>query len=139
MKATGVIRRVDELGRVVIAKEVRDSMGISAGTKLEMSVAQDGVILRKHEVGAGMARHIDQLGRLVIAKEIRKRLDWGTGTPLELFVDGDTLLFKEYAPGCVACGNVTDDFVNVNSKRLCLDCANEVVERVLPRRKSVGA
>ena len=36
MKATGIIRRVDDLGRVVIPKEIRRSLGIRDGEPLEI-------------------------------------------------------------------------------------------------------
>jgi transcriptional pleiotropic regulator of transition state genes len=38
MKATGIVRRIDDLGRVVIPKEVRKSCGIKEGDPLEISV-----------------------------------------------------------------------------------------------------
>ena len=36
MKATGIIRRIDDLGRIVIPKEIRKSMGIKEGDTLEV-------------------------------------------------------------------------------------------------------
>ncbi len=38
MKATGIVRRIDDLGRVVIPKEIRRSMGIREGDPLEMHI-----------------------------------------------------------------------------------------------------
>ena len=38
MRATGIVRRIDDLGRVVIPKEIRRSMGIREGDPLEMFV-----------------------------------------------------------------------------------------------------
>ena len=37
MKATGIVRRMDDLGRVVVPKELRRTMKISEGTPLEIS------------------------------------------------------------------------------------------------------
>ena len=48
MVATGIVRRVDELGRVVIPKELRHQMGIKDGTPLEMFRSADGLVLRKY-------------------------------------------------------------------------------------------
>lgn len=36
MKATGIIRRVDDLGRIVLPKELRQTMGIRAGDHMEI-------------------------------------------------------------------------------------------------------
>jgi stage V sporulation protein T len=43
MKATGIVRRIDDLGRVVIPKEIRRSMGIREGDPLELFVEGDGI------------------------------------------------------------------------------------------------
>jgi len=49
MKATGIVRRIDELGRVVIPKEIRRTLRIHEGTPLEIFTDHDGgVILRKY-------------------------------------------------------------------------------------------
>lgn len=48
MKATGIIRRVDDLGRVVIPKEIRRTLRIKEGEPLEIYIEHDGsVIFRK--------------------------------------------------------------------------------------------
>ncbi|MGI5907387.1 MAG: stage V sporulation protein T [Christensenellales bacterium] len=49
MKATGIVRRIDELGRVVIPKEIRRTMRIREGDPLEIFTDRDGeVILKKY-------------------------------------------------------------------------------------------
>jgi AbrB family transcriptional regulator (stage V sporulation protein T) len=47
MKATGIIRRIDELGRVVIPREIRRTMKIYQGDALEIYTANDGEIILK--------------------------------------------------------------------------------------------
>ena len=49
MKATGIVRRIDDLGRVVIPKEIRKTLRIREGDPLEIFTATDGeVILKKY-------------------------------------------------------------------------------------------
>ena len=49
MKATGIVRRIDDLGRVVIPKEIRRTMRIREGDPLEIFIGRDGeVILKKY-------------------------------------------------------------------------------------------
>lgn len=49
MKATGIVRRIDELGRVVIPKEIRRTLRIREGDPLEIFVDREGgVILKKY-------------------------------------------------------------------------------------------
>lgn len=49
MKATGIVRRIDDLGRVVIPKEIRRTLRIREGDPLEIYTEKDGgVIFRKY-------------------------------------------------------------------------------------------
>jgi len=49
MKATGIVRRIDELGRVVIPKEIRRTLRIREGDPLEIFTDKDGgIILKKY-------------------------------------------------------------------------------------------
>ncbi|MEG1284411.1 MAG: stage V sporulation T C-terminal domain-containing protein [Romboutsia sp.] len=49
MRATGIVRRIDDLGRVVIPKEIRKTLRIREGDPLEIFTAKDGeVILKKY-------------------------------------------------------------------------------------------
>lgn len=51
MKATGIVRRIDDLGRVVIPKELRRAHFIEEGDPLEFFVDGDKIILRKYQPG----------------------------------------------------------------------------------------
>lgn len=48
MKATGVIRRIDELGRIVIPKEIRQTMDINEKDPLEIFTDNGRIILQKY-------------------------------------------------------------------------------------------
>ena len=48
MKATGVVRRIDDLGRIVIPKEIRRTLRISEGSPLEIFTEKDGEIVLKN-------------------------------------------------------------------------------------------
>ncbi len=50
MKKTGIIRRVDDLGRVAIPKEVRRKAGITVGTPMEIFTTPDGIVLKEYNV-----------------------------------------------------------------------------------------
>ena len=47
MKATGIVRRIDDLGRVVIPKEIRRTLRIREGDPLEIYTAKDGEVIFK--------------------------------------------------------------------------------------------
>ncbi|OUM85300.1 MAG: stage V sporulation protein T [Bacillus thermozeamaize] len=66
MKATGIVRRIDDLGRVVIPKEIRRTLRIREGDPLEIFVDRDGeVILKKYspigELGEFAREYADSL------------------------------------------------------------------------------
>lgn len=62
MKATGIVRRIDDLGRVVIPKEIRRTMRIREGDPLEIYTDKDGgVIFRKYSLMSGLADFAGQL------------------------------------------------------------------------------
>lgn len=50
MRATGIIRRIDDLGRVVIPKEIRRSLKIREGDPLEIYTTKEGVCFRKYSL-----------------------------------------------------------------------------------------
>ena len=77
MKSTGIVRKVDELGRIVIPIELRRTLGIDIKDALEIYIDEDRIILKKYEPAcifcgnAGNAHHFN--GKLV-CKECVKGL-----------------------------------------------------------------
>ena len=59
MKATGIVRRIDDLGRVVIPKEIRRTLRIREGDPLEIFTDRDGeIILKKYSpIGEPLQRN----------------------------------------------------------------------------------
>ena len=49
MKSTGIIRKVDELGRVVIPKEIRDNLDIVEKSPVEIFTDGYKVVIKKHD------------------------------------------------------------------------------------------
>ena len=89
MKATGIVRRIDDLGRVVIPKEIRRTLRIREGDPLEIFVDRDGeVILKKYSP-------IGELGDF--AKEYADSLAETIGH-IALIADRDTVIAVAGAP-----------------------------------------
>ena len=51
-RCTGIVRRIDDLGRVVIPKEIRRTMKIREGDPLIISTTENGVLFEKYNVNA---------------------------------------------------------------------------------------
>ncbi|AXY11358.1 AbrB/MazE/SpoVT family DNA-binding domain-containing protein (plasmid) [Bacillus thuringiensis LM1212] len=49
MKATGIVRKMDNLGRIVIPKETRRNLQVDSGDVLEIFVEEDAIILQKYQ------------------------------------------------------------------------------------------
>ncbi len=47
MKSTGIVRSIDELGRIVVPKEIRTKLGINPADPIEIYVEEDKIILTK--------------------------------------------------------------------------------------------
>ncbi len=111
-KATGIVRRIDDLGRVVIPKEIRRTLRIREGDPLEIFVDRDGeVILKKYSP-------IGELGDF--AKEYTDSLAEATGH-IAMIADRDTLIAVSGAP--------KKEFLN---KRI-----SPAVEKIMEDRKPV--
>lgn len=67
MKATGVVRRVDDLGRIVIPKEIRKSLRIQDGDPLEIFTDDNGgVIFRKYDYTENIEDSVQRLWEAVL-------------------------------------------------------------------------
>ena len=83
MKATGVIRRIDELGRIVIPKEIRKNLRIKEGENLEIYVDnEERIILKKYSLMKNMEEFVGMLAESLNAL-IHKNI---------LITDGDVIL-----------------------------------------------
>ena len=111
MKATGIVRRIDELGRVVIPKEIRRTQRIRRGDPLEIFTTGDGeVIFKKYspigEMNAVAAQYTEVLSKsfalttfvadrdriLTVSGSGRRELaDRSISQPLEKLMDGRRL------------------------------------------------
>ncbi|GAA0120816.1 MAG: AbrB/MazE/SpoVT family DNA-binding domain-containing protein [Clostridium argentinense] len=72
MKSTGIVRKVDELGRIVIPIELRRTLDIEIKDALEIYVDKDQIILKKYEpacIFCGNAREITNYKGKNICKE----------------------------------------------------------------------
>lgn len=111
MKATGIVRRIDDLGRVVIPKEIRRTLRIREGDPLEIFVDRDGeVILKKYSP-------ISELGDF--AKEYAEALFDSLGNPV-LICDRDTYI--------AVAGGSKKEYLNKN--------ISELVEKTMEDRSS---
>ena len=87
MKATGIVRRIDDLGRVVVPKEIRRTMRIREGQAMEIYTGREGeIILKKYspieelaECAAGFTKSISTVTGCLVCVSDRagtEKLSW---------------------------------------------------------------
>ena len=82
MKATGIIRNLDQLGRFVIPKETRKAFNLNDGDPIEMFTDGDEIILKKYNPGCHCCGSLDHLTEVLglkicpkCLKEFAKAID----------------------------------------------------------------
>ncbi|WP_040192118.1 AbrB/MazE/SpoVT family DNA-binding domain-containing protein [Clostridium culturomicium] len=77
MKSTGIVRKVDELGRVVLPIELRRTLNIDIKDPLEIFVEEDLIILKKYEpacIFCGEAANVENFRGKNVCKSCAKEL-----------------------------------------------------------------
>ena len=133
MKDTGIIRRVDKLGRIVIAVELRGTFDLKHGDLVEMFVRDKKIVLRKydpnvkHKEGTvGVIRKVDKLGRIVIAIEIRAEFNILAGDGMHLFLNKDEIILEKHEPNCIFCDS-SKGLKDFKGKHVCHKCLQKMV------------
>lgn len=58
MKATGIVRRLDDLGRLVIPKEIRKKYKLKEGDSIEFYTDNDKIVIQKHDI---LSAHVEEI------------------------------------------------------------------------------
>ncbi|MDO5602455.1 MAG: stage V sporulation T C-terminal domain-containing protein [Oscillospiraceae bacterium] len=127
MKATGIVRRIDDLGRVVIPKEIRRTQRIRCGDPLEIYTSHEGdVIFKKYSpIGelspvasqyadvlyrtAGLPVMVTDRDRVIAVSGGGKKdyLDQPLSAALEKAIENRRILVTEEAQGILPCDNAS--------------------------------
>ena len=96
MKATGIIRRIDDLGRIVIPKEIRRSMRLREGDAMEIFLEDNCVCLKKYtpseeDLAIRCQKYISDRGAYI------KAINFIDGTTVVLFTDGSSATVKRHS------------------------------------------
>ena len=111
MKATGIVRRIDDLGRIVIPKAIRRSTGIREGDAMEIFFEDNHIRLEKYgiseeDLAIRCHRYISSMGAYI------RTINFIDGATVVLFADGAIATVKKHD---------ADDFdMNI---ALCYACA----------------
>ena len=68
MKETGIVRRIDELGRIVIPKEIRKQLLIKEGESISFSMDSDKIVLSKYSYLSKLSSNVQRMLELLYKK-----------------------------------------------------------------------
>lgn len=74
MKATGIVRRVDDLGRIVIPKEIRQTLKIREGDPLELWLDKDSICLKKYNVIVPIEDTLNSVIELMKDEDVARKI-----------------------------------------------------------------
>ena len=77
MKESGIVRKVDPLGRIVLPKEIRRVMSINEGDSIEIVKDNDVIILRKYQKGCifcGCDKDVIEFKGMLVCEECKNSL-----------------------------------------------------------------
>lgn len=68
MKSTGIVRKIDELGRIVIPKEIRNVLGIHSNDDLEIFIDDMKIVLTKYEKSDNILNYSNNIVKIIDEK-----------------------------------------------------------------------
>lgn len=133
LKNTGIIRKIDELGRFVIPAILRGEFNIKSGDNIKMYLLDDFIIMKKFinksKQDRKISMKVDELGRVVIPIEIRERLGLAMATPMEIYVEKENIILKKFEPCCVFCKK-SKKLIKYKNKPICTGCIRELKKQI---------
>lgn len=133
MKKIGIRRKVDELGRIVLPKELRTLFEICEKDPVEIYVDKEFIIVKKANLNpegtTGIVRHVDELGRVVLPIELRNMFSISPNDLLEISVIEDRMALVKYQMACVFCGS-EEHLVDYMDKKICKVCVANIQKLV---------
>ncbi len=138
--AKGIVRKIDELGRIVIPKEFRRTYGIQEKDPIGLFVDDDTIYLIKNAEGFhGMVRNLDDLGRYTLPIEVRRSLGYVENQEVDIFIEPleDAICIRKSGDYCKICGDTHDlHDVDISEKeiKVCKRCAVAVTDMVMLKR-----
>lgn len=129
IKENGIIRKLDELGRIVIPREFRSGKVREGITNIVVFNIKDYVIVEIKEQSENVTKKIDELGRVLINMEIRNALEWREKDLIEIWSFNNYYILKKVEESCIFCGT-KKQLAEFKTRAICKKCAEEIANKV---------
>lgn len=151
MKATGIVRRIDDLGRIVVPKEIRRTLRIREGDPLEIYTQADGsVVLKKYSPVGELSEYAEELTRsmenaldrtalicdkdvVVAASGLNRREYMGKAISKEL---GKAI---EDRRSIIKNSRETDQFIPVSKAEKAENFYGQLIQPIISEGQTIGA
>lgn len=129
--AKGIVRKIDELGRITLPMEYRKSFGIKVRELAPIGMyVVDGEIhlVKANDKFLGIVRHLDELGRLTLPMELRRSMHFEDRQKVDIYIELGQIIVKKV--GCEWCSS-EEDLMEIDGHCLCRKCTYKVVDAVM--------
>ena len=109
MKSTGVVRKIDDLGRIVIPKEIRKYLGIREGESIEIVVEEDNIKLTKKNI---INNYLEDINNIC---EVASSLVLGT----IIITDRDKVTYVSDSSVLNVGDYLSSELINIMDNRVC--------------------
>ena len=130
-KTKGLVRSVDQNGRITLPAEYVEALNLIHGKKLEIFSAKDKIIVRKsiyvnnRRQFRGGLRIFDCLGRIVIPSEIRKIFKIEVDSEMYISLARNSVVLEVLFDECIFCGD-RNGLRNYNGSCICSSCVKNI-------------
>ena len=125
----GIVRRIDELGRALPPKEMREILNMEERKPVEINVKNNHLVITKAPENpsdvTGIIRNVDELGRIVIPIEIRKKTNILERSFVEISLKNRSIIIKPYYETGIFCSSKKDLF-EFREKLICKKCIEKI-------------
>ena len=125
LSSIGMLREIDNLGRVVIPIEYRRNI-LKNNDAVYLQFHDEYVIISTEEISnIGIKKKIDNLGRILPPKELRKKYGWYKGDSISIWAIQDYIILKKTENSCIFCKS-TKNLIEYKNKKICINCKNDM-------------
>lgn len=123
----GIVRRLDELGRITLPIEYRRALDYDANQGLLMYLKGNVICLKK-----GKGRKLDSLGRYTIPIEVRRTLKFDECELVDTWIEDGEVRIRKASLQCVICGSEDErKLLDVEGVLICRKCGTKVIDKFM--------
>lgn len=129
----GIVRKIDDSGRIVIPKEFRDTLNFRMNEKLEILLVGKEINLNRLNPDVkinGIVRELDNLGRIVVPKEFRKVLKFNNQEDIEISLVDNKVVLSKSNHSCLECGTEVSTPAYCLGLQFCDHCVDVLSQKI---------